>query len=592
MNNITTDFERQDLIEYAEKAYLNYSMYVVLDRALPHIGDGLKPVQRRIVYAMSELGLNAGAKFKKSARTVGDVIGKFHPHGDTAVYEAMILMAQSFSYRYPLIDGQGNWGSTDDPKSFAAMRYTESRLTKYASTLLAELTQGNVEWVENFDGTLKEPEILPATIPNIILNGASGIAVGMTTDIPPHNLSEVGAALIALLDNPSLSVEDLMQYIQGPDYTSDAPIVNTPSDIQEMYRSGRGSIKQQAKWQQEEHQIVITALPMHSSGAKVMDQIGSQMVAKKLPMITDLVDESDDSTRLVIELKSKKVDAEQLMAHLFATTDLERSHRVNMNVIGIAGKPGVMPLNRLLSEWLQWRTAMLTKRLNHRLQQIAKRLHLLAGLLIAFLNIDEVIHIIRTADDPHQELKNRFPLDDIQVKYILDTRLRQLARLEEMEIQAENDKLQQEQAELQKILASKARMKTLLKTELKKAIKEHGDARKTPITQSVITAKTMAEDQLITNDPVTIVLSEHGWVKMVKSHDFDLDKVAFKTGDNVKLAIASPMMSPLSLWRPLSMTNAICCIAVLATAMSANFKICSPIKKQARHKFLYLLAVR
>ena len=462
--------EQQSLAEYAEKAYLNYSMYVVLDRALPHIGDGLKPVQRRIIYAMSELGLRSGTKFKKSARTVGDVIGKFHPHGDTAVYEAMIIMAQSFSYRHPLIDGQGNWGSSDDPKSFAAMRYTESRLTPYANSLLAELNMGNTDWLENFDGTLTEPVVLPAQVPNLLLNGGTGIAVGMSTDIPPHNLNEVCTALCALIDKPNLPVEQVLAIIKAPDFATAAPIVNTQQEIRDTYLTGKGSIKQQAKWHREQNLIVITALPMHTSGAKVLDQIGNQMLQKKLPMLVDLIDESDTEIRLVLELKSKKVDVQQLIAHLFATTDLERNHRVNLNVIGINGLPARKPMLTILTEWLQWRSAIVKQRINYRLGKIDARLHLLDGLLIALLNIDAVIAIIRTEDKPLEKLMQRFNLSKLQANYILDTRLRQLARIEEVQLQAEKAKLEAEKAGLQQLLDSPSKFKKQLKAEIKLAM--------------------------------------------------------------------------------------------------------------------------
>ncbi|MGZ8199581.1 MAG: DNA topoisomerase IV subunit A, partial [Methylosarcina sp.] len=447
---IQDNFEQLPLKNFAEKAYLDYSMYVILDRALPNIADGLKPVQRRIVYAMSELGLTALAKYKKSARTVGDVLGKYHPHGDTACYEAMVLMAQDFSYRYPLIDGQGNWGSPDDPKSFAAMRYTESRLTAYAQTLLSELGQGTVEWTDNFDGTLKEPELLPARLPNVLLNGTTGIAVGMATDIPPHNLREVTAACIQLLDEPASTIEQLFTHVKGPDFPTDAEIISSADDIRKMYMSGGGSVKMRAKYEQEDGNIVITALPYQVSGAKLMEQIAAQMLAKKLPMIEDLRDESDheNPTRLVVIPKSKRIDTDAVMSHLFATTDLEKSYRVNLNMIGLDGRPKVKDLREILVEWLTFRTETVRRRLQHRLDKVLARLHILEGLLIAYLNIDEVIAIIRTEDHPKPVLMERFGITDIQAEAILELKLRYLAKLEEMKIRGEQDELQKERAAL------------------------------------------------------------------------------------------------------------------------------------------------
>ena len=455
--NITLDFEQnetQPLYEFTEKAYLDYSMYVILDRALPHIGDGLKPVQRRIIYAMSELGLSAASKFKKSARTVGDVIGKFHPHGDSACYEAMVLMAQDFSYRYPIIDGQGNWGSMDDPKSFAAMRYTESKLKPYSQVLLAELGQGTVDWAPNFDGTLKEPELLPARLPNILLNGATGIAVGMATDIPPHNLREVAGACIHLLEQPRSTVEDLFDYVKGPDFPTEAEIITPAQELLEMYRSGNGSVKLRARWEKEGANIIVTALPYQTSGNKILEQVAAQMQAKKLPMLEDLRDESDheNPTRLVFIPRSNRVNLTELMSHLFVTTDLERSYRVNMNMIGANGRPRVKDLKTILEEWLQYRTGTVRRRLQHRLEQVEQRIHILEGLMVAYLNIDEVIRIVREEDDPKQELMQRFRLSDTQAEAILDLRLRRLAKLEEIKIQGELDELQGERESLQQIL--------------------------------------------------------------------------------------------------------------------------------------------
>lgn len=536
--NIDPDgIEKARLSSFAEKAYLDYSMYVILDRALPHIGDGLKPVQRRIVYAMSELGLKATAKYKKSARTVGDVIGKFHPHGDSAAYEAMVLMAQPFSYRYPLVDGQGNWGSPDDPKSFAAMRYTESKLTKYAEALLSELGQGTVNWVPNFDGTMDEPEVLPARVPNVLLNGTTGIAVGMATDIPPHNLNEVVSATVHLLENPKASVAELCDFIQAPDFPTSAEIITPRDEIQKVYESGRGSLKMRAVWHKEDGDIVVTALPYQASGSKVLEQIAAQMQAKKLPMVADLRDESDheNPTRLVIVPRSNRIDLEQLMNHLFASTDLERNYRINLNMIGIDGKPGVKPLNRILGEWLEFRTETTRRRLEYRLDKVNKRLHLLEGLLVAFLNIDEVIHIIRTEDEPKAVLMERFKLTDVQADYILDTKLRQLARLEEMKIRTEQDELQQEKEKLELILGSAARLKTLVKKELLAAAEEFGDERRSPLVERS-EAKAFSETDLLSSDPITVVLSQKGWIRAAKGHDIDPTSLSYKAGDGFALA--------------------------------------------------------
>ena len=525
--------EQQSLAEFTEKAYLNYSMYVIMDRALPHIGDGLKPVQRRIVYAMSELGLKASAKYKKSARTVGDVLGKFHPHGDSACYEAMVLMAQPFSYRYTLVDGQGNWGSPDDPKSFAAMRYTESKLSKYSEVLLSELGHGTVDWIPNFDGTMNEPKILPARLPNLLLNGTTGIAVGMATDIPPHNLREVADACVHLLDNPKASVADLHQYIKGPDYPTDAEVITPKDDLLKIYETGRGSVKMRARYHTEDGEIVITALPHQVSGNKIMEQVAQQMQAKKLPMVSDLRDESDHETptRFVIIPRSNRVDTESLMRHLFATTDLEKNYRVNMNVIGIDHKPQVKPLNQFLSEWLEFRTETTRRRLQHRLTKVTDRLHLLEGMLIAFLNIDEVIHIIRTEDEPKQVLMQRFELTEVQANYILDTKLRQLARLEEMKIRGEQDELSKERDKLEQTLGSARRLKTLVKKELIETAKEFGDDRRSPIVARE-EAKAMDETDLVPTEPVTVVLSEKGWVRCAKGHDIDAGKLNYKSGDS------------------------------------------------------------
>ena len=523
---------------FTEKAYLDYSMYVILDRALPHIGDGLKPVQRRIVYAMSELGLKSTAKFKKSARTVGDVIGKFHPHGDSAAYEAMVLMAQSFSFRYPLIDGQGNWGSQDDPKSFAAMRYTESRLTKFSEVLLSELGQGTVDWQPNFDGTLDEPVVLPAQAPSVLLNGTTGIAVGMATDIPPHNLREVIDATILLLDKPNSSVEDLCEFIQGPDMPTDAEIVTPREDIISMYKTGRGSIKMRARWETEDGDIVVSSLPHQVSGNKILEQIAQQMQAKKLPMVADLRDESDheNPTRLVIVPRSNRIDVEGVMNHLFATTDLERNYRINMNVIGIDGRPAVKPLNTMLGEWLEYRAETVRKRLQHRLDWVNRRLHLLDGVLIAYLNLDEVIHIIRTEDKPKQVLMERFELSEEQANYILDTRLRQLARLEEMKIRGEQEELAVEKEKLEGLLGSERKLKTLIKKELKAVAKEYGDDRRSPIVARA-ESKAFSESDLLGSDPVTVVLSDKGWIRAAKGHDIDPNGLNYKAGDSFKLFV-------------------------------------------------------
>jgi topoisomerase-4 subunit A len=531
--------ERRSLADFTEQAYLNYSMYVIMDRALPHIGDGLKPVQRRIVYAMSELGLNADAKHKKSARTVGDVLGKFHPHGDSACYEAMVLMAQPFSYRYTLVDGQGNWGAPDDPKSFAAMRYTEARLSRYSEVLLSELGQGTVDWVPNFDGTLDEPATLPARLPNLLLNGTTGIAVGMATDVPPHNLREVAAACVRLLDEPSASVEQLCEYVQGPDFPTEAEIVTPRADLLKIYETGRGSVRMRAVYRVEDGDIVVTALPHQVSGSKVLEQIAGQMQAKKLPMVADLRDESDHENpcRIVIIPRSNRVDVEALMQHLFATTDLESSYRVNTNVIGLDGRPQVKNLRTLLSEWLTYRIGTVRRRLQFRLDKVEKRLHLLEGLLVAFLNLDEVIHIIRTEDQPKPVLMARFELSELQADYILDTRLRQLARLEEMKIRGEQDELAKERERLLALLGSEAKLKKLVRKELLEDAETYGDDRRSPIVERA-EARALTENELLPSEPVTVVISEKGWARCAKGHDIDAGGLSYKAGDNFKAAAA------------------------------------------------------
>ncbi|MFZ7157577.1 DNA topoisomerase IV subunit A [Avibacterium gallinarum] len=524
--------EQMPLQNFTESAYLNYSMYVIMDRALPFIGDGLKPVQRRIVYAMSELGLNATAKYKKSARTVGDVLGKFHPHGDIACYGAMVLMAQPFSYRYPLIDGQGNWGAPDDPKSFAAMRYTESRLAKISEILLSELGQGTVEFQPNFDGTLEEPEYLPARLPHILLNGTTGIAVGMATDIPPHNLNEVADAAVMLLDNPKSNLDDVMSVLQGPDYPTEAEIISSKEDIRKIYEQGRGSIKMRAVWKKEDGEIIISALPHQASPSKIISQIAEQMNAKKLPMVEDIRDEADHNNpiRIVLVPRSNRVDTDALMAHLFATTDLEKSYRVNMNMIGLDNKPAVKNLLQILTEWLTFRRTTVTRRLQHRLDKVLNRLHILQGLMIAFLNIDEVIAIIRNEDKPKQELMARFNLSDEQAEAILNLRLRQLAKLEEHELQAEQDKLEQERLNLEQILGSERRLNTLIKKEIQQDAKTFASPRLSPIVERA-EAKAMAENEMIPAEPVTVILSQMGWVRCAKGHDIDPQGLSYKAGD-------------------------------------------------------------
>jgi len=540
METIELDYEgieQLPLKTFTEKAYLDYSMYVILDRALPHIGDGLKPVQRRIVYAMSELGLLAAAKHKKSARTVGDVLGKFHPHGDTACYEAMVHMAQPFTYRYPLIDGQGNWGSPDDPKSFAAMRYTEARLAPYAEVLLAELGQGTVEWAPNFDGTLDEPVLLPARLPNVLLNGAAGIAVGMATDIPPHNLREVAEAAVLLLDKPKTTINELCEIIQGPDFPTGAEIVTPRAELIEAYKTGHGSVRMRACYEIENGDIVVTALPYQTSGGKVLEQIAAQMTAKKLPMVEDLRDESDheNPTRLVIVPRSNRIDAEALMLHLFSSTGLERSARMNLNMIGLDGRPRIKDLRVILKEWLEFRTATVRRRLEYRLDKINRRLHLLEGLLIAFLNLDEVIRIIRREDKPKAALIKRFKLTELQADYILDTRLRQLARLEEMKIRGEQEELAREREALQQTLASKQRLKTLIKKEIQADADKYGDERRSQLVDRA-PAQAMDETALIPSEPVTIILSKNGWVRVAKGHEIDAAELNYKSGDEFAAA--------------------------------------------------------
>lgn len=527
-----SEYERQSIGDFTEKAYLDYAMYVILDRALPHVADGLKPVQRRIVYAMSELGLSALSKHKKSARTVGDVLGKYHPHGDSACYEAMVLMAQPFSYRYPLIDGQGNFGSSDDPKSFAAMRYTESRLTRYAQTLLAEADQGTVDWVDNFDGSLKEPSLLPARLPNVLLNGSTGIAVGLSTDIPPHNLREVVSACVALIENPEMDVAALCKHVLGPDFPTEGEVITPPADIRKMYETGVGNVRQRARYEVESGQIVVTALPFQASGSKVLEQIAGQMQAKKLPLVADLRDESDHEspTRLLIVPRSRQVDIDVLMDHLFATTDLEKSYRVNMNVITAAGRPQVLNLRELLTEWLAFRQATLRRRLEWRLARIERRLEILAGLLIAFLHIDEVIAIIREADDPKTELIARFELTEMQADSILEIRLRQLARIEEIAVKKEQAELSEEAEGIRALLADEQALRNEMRSELLADAEEYGDARRARLVTREA-AQPLDETRLMTAEPVTVVLSDTGWIRAAKGHDVDPESLSYRAGD-------------------------------------------------------------
>lgn len=534
MTNINYEgIEQMPLRTFTEKAYLNYSMYVIMDRALPFIGDGLKPVQRRIVYAMSELGLNATAKYKKSARTVGDVLGKFHPHGDSACYEAMVLMAQPFSYRYPLVDGQGNWGAPDDPKSFAAMRYTESRLSKISEILLNELGQGTVDYQPNFDGTLAEPQYLPARLPHILLNGTTGIAVGMATDIPPHNINEIADAAVMLLDNPKARLDDVLEIVQGPDFPTEAEIISPKSEIRKIYEQGRGSIKMRATWKKEDGEIIISALPHQSSPSKVIAQIADQMTAKKLPMLEDIRDEADHENpiRIVLVPRSNRVDTDALMAHLFATTDLEKSYRVNMNMIGLDHKPAVKGLLEILNEWLDFRRTTVTRRLQYRLDKVLSRLHILEGLMIAFLNIDEVIEIIRHEDDPKAELMVRFNLSDEQADAILNLRLRHLAKLEENQLKAEQDELEKERLNLEAILGSERRLNTLIKKEIQEDAKKYASPRMSQLVERE-EAKMISESDMTPAEPVTVILSEMGWVRCAKGHDIDPKSLSYKAGDS------------------------------------------------------------
>ena len=527
--------ESISLKKYAEESYLNYAMYVILDRALPNIGDGLKPVQRRILYAMSELGLDAGSKYKKSARTVGDVIGKFHPHGDSAAYEAMVLMAQNFSFKYPFVDGQGNWGSQDDPKSFAAMRYTESKLTKFANLLIDELKSGTVDWQPNFDGSLLEPVIFPAKLPSILLNGTSGIAVGMATDIPSHNINEIIDATVFLLDNPRSELGDLLEIIKGPDFSNNASIIASEEELLEIYSTGRGGFKIQAQWAQEKNDIIINALPYQASGSKILEQIADQMLKKKIPMVVDLADEGDheEPVRLVITLKSNRVNAEDVMNHLFASTDLQKNYRANMNLISLAGGPRVFDLLSLLKEWITFRKNTVIRRLEHRLDQVNDRLHILEGLLAVYLNIDEVIKIIRESDEPKKEIIREFKLTDIQANAILEIKLRQLAKLEQIKLEDERSKLSNEQKEIETILSSKARLKTLIKKELLEIKENFGEERKSPI-KSASNAKVFSEEETLVTEPITVVLSEAGWIRSGKGHEIDPSSLSYRGEDKLQ----------------------------------------------------------
>ena len=523
------------LKNYAEESYLNYAMYVILDRALPNIGDGLKPVQRRILYAMSELGLDASSKYKKSARTVGDVIGKFHPHGDTAAYEAMVLMAQNFSFKYPLVDGQGNWGSQDDPKSFAAMRYTESKLTSFANLLISELKSGTVDWQPNFDGSLLEPVIFPSKLPSILLNGTSGIAVGMATDIPSHNINEIIEAVVHIIDNPKAGLKDLLKIIKGPDFSNNASIVATSEELFEMYSTGRGGFKIQANWRQEKNQIIVDALPYQASGSKILEQISEQMVKKKLPMVVDLTDEGDhlEPIRLVITLRSNRVNANDVMNHLYASTDLQKSYRSNMNLISLKGGPKVFALDELLKEWLKFRQQTVTRKLEHRLDQVNDRLHILQGLLIVYLDLDKVIKIIRESDNPKKEIIKEFKLSDLQVNAILEIRLRQLAKLEQEKLESEKTNLDNEKKEIEKILNSKSKLKTTIKNELKQIKEDFGDERKSKIIE-ISEAKIFSEEETITTEPVSIILSKAGWIRSAKGHEIDPNSLTYRGDDSLQ----------------------------------------------------------
>ncbi|MFO8154754.1 MAG: DNA topoisomerase IV subunit A [Pseudomonadota bacterium] len=537
--------EQRPLHEFTETAYLNYSMYVILDRALPHISDGLKPVQRRIIYAMSELGLSAASKHKKSARTVGDVLGKYHPHGDTACYEAMVLMAQPFSYRYPLVDGQGNWGTADDPKSFAAMRYTEARLGRFSELLLAEADQGTVDWVANFDGSLNEPERLPARVPHVLLNGTTGIAVGMATDIPPHNLREVVSACIRLLDEPEATLDDLLEHVHGPDYPTEAEVVTPRAELRKLYETGNGSVRMRAVWREEDGNIVVDALPFQVSGPRILEQIAAQMQAKKLPMVADLRDESDHEapTRFVIEPRSNRVDRQQLMDHLFATTDLEKQYRVNLNVIGLDGRPRVKDLREMIAEWLRFRRGVVRRRLEHRLEKVRDRLHVLEGLLVAYLNIDEVIAIIREEDEPKPVLMERFGLSERQAESILELRLRHLAKLEEMKIRGEKDDLEVERDELEATLGSESRMTTLIRGELTHDAEKFGDDRRSPLVERGA-SRALDATELVAAEAITVILSEKGWVRQAKGHEVDPASLAFKAGDGFRDAAMGKSNEP------------------------------------------------
>ena len=562
------DVERRPLKEFAEKAYLDYSMYVILDRALPHVGDGLKPVQRRIVYAMSELGLAGGAKFKKSARTVGDVLGKFHPHGESACYEAMVLLAQPFATRYPLIDGQGNWGTADDPKSFAAMRYTEARLTAFAEVLLRELRDGTVDWTSNFDGTLDEPVLLPARLPHVLLNGAAGIAVGMATDVPPHNARELAAACVRLLDEPQASVVELCEHVRGPDFPTEAEIVTPREDLVAMYEGGSGSVRMRARFERDNGAIVVTALPYQVSGSKVLEQIAQQMLAKKLPMVEDLRDESnhENPTRLVIVPRSNRVDVDRLMSHLFATTELERSYRVNMTVVGLDNCPRRANLKSLLSEWLEFRISTVRRRIEHRLGRVSDRLHILDGLLVAFLNIDEVIAIIRREDRPRPVLMDRFGLTDVQAEAILNLRLRNLAKLEEVKIRAEQSELAAERKSLESLLASRRRITGLVRKELLEDAEKYGDERRSPLVERDA-AQALGEADLAPAEPITVVLSERGWVRGAKGHDIEPQGLSYRSGDGYR-AMARGRSNQLAVF--LDSTGRVYCIPshTLASARS------------------------
>ncbi len=581
--------ERQGLAAFSEKAYLDYAMYVILDRALPHVGDGLKPVQRRIVYAMSELGLKASSKHKKSARTVGDVLGKFHPHGDTACYEAMVLMAQSFAYRYPLIDGQGNWGSADDPKSFAAMRYTEARLTAYADVLLSELGQATVDWQPNFDGTLNEPRQLPARLPNLLLNGASGIAVGMATDIPSHNLREVAAACVHLLAHPDADADALCAFIQGPDLPTAAEIITARQDLLDIYRTGSGSFRMRAAWERENGDIVIRALPHQVSGARVIEQIAAQMQAKKLPLVADLRDESDhdEPTRIVIVPRSNRIDVDQLMGHLFATTDLERTYRVNFNLIGLDGRPRVCRLDQILTEWLVFRLETVRRRLRHRLEKVEDRLHVLEGLYIAFLNIDEVIAVIRRAEDPRGALMERFGLSQRQAEAILELRLRQLSKIEEIELRREKKQLTGEQKQLAEILGSEALLKDLVRREIEADAETYGDDRRSPVVARG-EARVLSMTEIQPAEPVTVVLSRKGWVRTAKGHEVDPEKLSFRAGDGF-LAMARGKSSQMAVF--IDSTGRTYSLAAnsLASARSQGEPLSGRLQMPAEAEMLHLL---